>query len=118
MRALNRRSVARTTLSDAGQAFELTENPGVDGSIPSLATISARFYSGHMGNCRVPLPRWHTSSFERGLPPKVPARTMVIVVVLPLTQLLVEQVNVVRDAVTIEHAIRRDDRVRSIAIRG
>lgn len=37
-------------------------------------------------------------SFERSLPLEGPVRTMVVVVVLPFTQFLVEQVDVVRDA--------------------
>ena len=44
-------------------------------------------------------------SLKRGLPFQSLVWTMIVVVVLPLMQFLVEQVNVVRDAALIEYLV-------------
>ena len=43
-------------------------------------------------------------------------RTVVIVVVLPLTQLLIEQVDVVGDAVSIQQLVETPDRRRDVTV--
>ena len=54
---LSRRALTRATVDHATQVIQLTENPRVDGSIPSLAAILSRSipatftgYTGHMVN--------------------------------------------------------------------